>query len=63
MKKFIRTVYHKDGTISREVVGLKGEACLTASEPYNRHLHGYEQRPTAEMYESETVTEGERETQ
>lgn len=57
---FIRTVYQKDGTIKREIVGVKGEDCLKIAEPFNRHLpEGYQLTPTAEFYE-EPATEQER---
>lgn len=64
VKKYIRTIYHKDGTISRLVVGMKGEACLAAAAPYNQHLPaGYVVTPTEEMAEIATVSQEARETQ
>lgn len=49
----IVTRYKKDGTLVREVVGVKGEGCLAAVKPYNSHLPaGYQMTPTAEFYES-----------
>lgn len=58
---YIRTVYKKDGTIKREVVGVSGEKCLQAVEPFNRHLPaGYELTPTHEFYEGSVAAEPEK---
>lgn len=61
----IRTVYLPDGTIKREVVGLKGDRCLEAVKPFNTHLpEGYAVTPTDEFYEDGVVEpEKDKETQ